>query len=144
MAAGAAGGFGGFVGATANLINVRMQNDGELTLTLRRNYKNAMEGLLRVAREEGVTALWRGSCTGMVRAVLMTIAKLGFYDKQMLLLIPVLENTIFTLLLASSIAVKIVSVIVLLINSRTLHLCLLQAEAATTISLPVDVGKSEN
>ena len=108
LTAGAAGGFGGFVGAPADLINVRMQNDSKLPVASRRNYKNAVEGLVRVAREEGVPALWRGSSMVVVRAVLMTIGQLGFYDqvKQMLLLMPVFEDTISTHLLASSIAVK--------------------------------------
>ncbi|GAV09446.1 hypothetical protein RvY_18990-2 [Ramazzottius varieornatus] len=122
LTAGAAGGFGGFVGAPADLINVRMQNDSKLPVQARRNYKNALEGLVRVSRQEGVAALWRGSSMVVVRAVLMTIGQLSFYDqvKQMLLLLPLFKDTVSTHLLASSIA----------------------AGAATTITLPVDVMKT--
>ncbi|OQV22620.1 Mitochondrial dicarboxylate carrier [Hypsibius exemplaris] len=50
--AGAAGGIGGLIGAPADLINVRMQNDSKLPVEARRNYKNAVEGLVRVLRQE--------------------------------------------------------------------------------------------
>ncbi|XP_055354479.1 mitochondrial dicarboxylate carrier-like [Paramacrobiotus metropolitanus] len=120
--AGTAGGVGGFVGAPADLINVRMQNDSKVLVEQRRNYKHAVDGLVRVSREEGVTRLWRGSSMVVVRAVFMTIGQLSFYDqfKQMLLVTGWFSDTVPTHLLASSMA----------------------GAAATTITLPVDVLKT--
>ena len=57
MMAGVSGGIGGIVGAPADMVNVRMQNDIKLPKDSphRRNYKHAIDGLIRVMREEGLT-----------------------------------------------------------------------------------------
>ena len=54
--AGVSGAFGGVVGAPADMVNVRMQNDVKLPIDSdqRRNYKHAIDGLIRIIREEGV------------------------------------------------------------------------------------------
>ena len=54
--AGISGAAGGVVGAPADMVNVRMQNDVKLPLdsTQRRNYKHAIDGLIRIIREEGL------------------------------------------------------------------------------------------
>lgn len=84
MAAGAAG---GVVGSPADLTNIRMQNDGLLPVEQRRHYKHALDGLIRIAREEGVLALWRGVGANVNRAMLMTASQVATYDqfKAMLL-----------------------------------------------------------
>ncbi|CAL8271742.1 unnamed protein product [Gadus morhua 'NCC'] len=59
---GAFGGFtGGFVGTPADMVNVRMQNDVKLPPELRRNYKHAIDGLVRVFQEEGLRKLFSGA-----------------------------------------------------------------------------------
>ncbi|XP_035775704.1 mitochondrial dicarboxylate carrier-like isoform X1 [Anopheles albimanus] len=78
--AGAAGAAGGFVGTPADMVNVRMQNDIKLPVEQRRNYKNAIDGLFRVYREEGFARLFSGASTATSRAVFMTIGQLSFYD----------------------------------------------------------------
>uniref|UniRef100_A0A182N6L3 Mitochondrial dicarboxylate carrier n=1 Tax=Anopheles dirus TaxID=7168 RepID=A0A182N6L3_9DIPT len=87
LLAGAAGAAGGFVGTPADMVNVRMQNDIKLPLEQRRNYKNAVDGLFRVYREEGFARLFSGASTATSRAVFMTIGQLSFYDlvKELLL-----------------------------------------------------------
>ena len=54
--AGVSGAAGGVVGAPADMVNVRMQNDIKLPIDSdqRRNYKHAIDGLIRIIREEGV------------------------------------------------------------------------------------------
>ncbi|KAA0199003.1 hypothetical protein HAZT_HAZT002225 [Hyalella azteca] len=79
--AAAAGACGGFVGTPGDMVNVRMQNDVKLPLEQRRNYKHAIDGLMRVSREEGVKQLFRGASSATVRAVLMTVGQLSFYDQ---------------------------------------------------------------
>ncbi|KAF2345347.1 Mitochondrial substrate/solute carrier [Trinorchestia longiramus] len=76
-----AGACGGFVGTPGDMVNVRMQNDVKLPLDQRRNYKHAIDGLVRVAREEGVQHLFRGASSATFRAVLMTVGQLSFYDQ---------------------------------------------------------------
>ena len=60
MMAGVSGGIGGIVGAPADMVNVRMQNDIKLPKDSphRRNYKHAIDGLIRVMREEGLTKVF--------------------------------------------------------------------------------------
>jgi len=80
LLAGMAGCAGGLVGTPADMVNVRMQNDVKLPPEQRRNYKNAIDGLLRVHREEGFKKLFSGATTASSRAVFMTIGQLSFYD----------------------------------------------------------------
>ena len=36
-----------------------MQADGKLPLQQRRNYKNAIDGLIKIIKDEGILKLWR-------------------------------------------------------------------------------------
>ncbi|CCG80632.1 putative Mitochondrial dicarboxylate carrier [Taphrina deformans PYCC 5710] len=76
--------FSGFVGAAvgnpADVLNVRMQNDQTLAPEKRRNYKHALDGLVRMTREEGVKSLFRGLTANCARGVLMTASQLASYD----------------------------------------------------------------
>nr|CAD7444245.1 unnamed protein product [Timema bartmani] len=76
-----AGAAGGFVGTPGDMINVRMQNDIKLPPESRRNYKHALDGLIRVYQEEGARRLFAGASTATSRAVLMTVGQLSFYDQ---------------------------------------------------------------
>jgi len=64
-----------------------MQHDAALPPTERCNYHNAISGLFRMSREEGVASLWRGVWPNSARALLMTASQLASYDafKRMLL-----------------------------------------------------------
>ena len=75
-----AGCCGGFVGTPGDMVNVRMQNDIKLTPEKRRNYKHAIDGLIRVTREEGFRKLFSGADWASSRAVLLTVGQLCFYD----------------------------------------------------------------
>ncbi|PAV79116.1 hypothetical protein WR25_03198 [Diploscapter pachys] len=87
LLAGFSGACGGLVGTPGDLINVRMQNDMKVPLAERRNYKHALDGLVRISREEGMSKLFNGATMATSRAILMTIGQLSFYDqiKQMLI-----------------------------------------------------------
>lgn len=78
---------GGLVGNPADILNVRMQHDAALPSAERRNYKHALDGIIRMAREEGITSLWRGVWPNSARGVLMTASQLASYDsfKRLLL-----------------------------------------------------------
>ena len=71
---------GGVAGNPADILNVRMQNDAALSAAERRNYKHALDGLIRMTREEGITSLFRGVWPNSTRAVLMTVSQLVSYD----------------------------------------------------------------
>ncbi|XP_015111791.1 mitochondrial dicarboxylate carrier [Diachasma alloeum] len=122
LIAGSAGAVGGIFGTPGDLINVRMQNDIKLPPEQRRNYKHALDGLIRVSKEEGVSKLFNGCSTATGRAILMTIGQLSFYDqiKQYLLQSGKFEDDLGTHFVASLTAGAI----------------------ATTLTQPLDVLKT--
>jgi len=93
-----AGACGGFIGTPADMINVRMQNDIKLPKDQRRNYKHAIDGLIQVARKEGIVKLWNGTEWASSRAVLVTVGQLCFYDviKDYLLSTPYFNDNLMT------------------------------------------------
>ncbi|KAF1917017.1 mitochondrial carrier domain-containing protein [Ampelomyces quisqualis] len=113
---------GGFAGNPGDILNVRMQNDAALPHEQRRNYKHAIDGVFRMAREEGVRSLWKGVWPNSSRAVLMTVGQLATYDgfKQTLLEYTPLKDGLSTHFTASFLA----------------------GFVATTICSPVDVIKT--
>jgi solute carrier family 25 (mitochondrial dicarboxylate transporter), member 10 len=83
-----------------------MQNDMSLPPGQRRNYKHALDGLIRLIREEGVSALARGLIANTSRGVLMTAGQLASYDefKKMLLKTRLMEDNLATHFTASFMA----------------------------------------
>ncbi|KAM8706841.1 hypothetical protein ACLKA7_011009 [Drosophila subpalustris] len=79
--AGVSGMIGGFIGAPADLINVRMQHDVKLPPEKRRNYKNAVDGLIKAYRKAGFRNIFRGATLTSFRGGLMTIGQIAFYDQ---------------------------------------------------------------
>jgi dicarboxylate transporter 10 len=75
-----AGFLGGIVGNPADVLNVRMQSDFAKPPAERRNYKHALDGLVRMFREEGPSSIFRGVGANSARAVLMTASQLASYD----------------------------------------------------------------
>jgi dicarboxylate transporter 10 len=57
-----------------------MQNDGQLPPQQRRNYKHAIDGIFRISKEEGMSALFRGIGPNINRAILMTSSQCVSYD----------------------------------------------------------------
>lgn len=82
-----AGAVGAFVGTPADLTLIRMTTDGRLPPAERRNYSNALVALVRIAREEGILALWKGAVPTMGRAMVVNAVQLSTYQqaKQQLL-----------------------------------------------------------
>jgi dicarboxylate transporter 10 len=81
LLAGISGAAGGMMGQPADLVNVRMQNDVKLPFEQRRHYRNALDGLYRIAREEKLSTLFNGGSMAICRAMMMTIGQLAFYDQ---------------------------------------------------------------
>ncbi|OCK75337.1 MC family mitochondrial carrier protein [Lepidopterella palustris CBS 459.81] len=75
-----AGFLGGIAGNPADVVNVRMQSDAAKPPFAQLKYKNALDGLVRMIREEGLPALFRGVGANCGRAVLMTSSQLASYD----------------------------------------------------------------
>ncbi|KAL7143911.1 hypothetical protein ABFS83_08G223100 [Erythranthe nasuta] len=75
-----AGGIGAAVGNPADVAMVRMQADGRLPVSQRRNYKSVVDAITQMSRSEGIGSLWRGSSLTVNRAMLVTASQLASYD----------------------------------------------------------------
>ncbi len=63
---------GGATGNPAEIALVRMGADASLPAEKRRNYRNSIDCVVRIAREEGVTTLWRGAVPTVIRAAALS------------------------------------------------------------------------
>ncbi|XP_026318407.1 mitochondrial 2-oxoglutarate/malate carrier protein-like [Hyposmocoma kahamanoa] len=77
----AAGAIGAFVGTPAEVALIRMTADGRLPKEQRRNYKNVVDALARIVKEEGVLKLWRGATPTVARAMVVNAAQLSTYSQ---------------------------------------------------------------
>ncbi|BFF91044.1 mitochondrial dicarboxylate carrier [Drosophila madeirensis] len=116
-----AGGIGGFVGAPADLVNVRLQNDVKLPPDQRRNYKQAIDGLIRITREEGWRSMFNGASMTALRGMLMTVGQIAFYEQS--------KDVLVGLGMPTS-------------TSTYITASLISAAAATTLTQPIDVVKT--
>ncbi|SJX61751.1 probable DIC1-Mitochondrial dicarboxylate carrier protein [Sporisorium reilianum f. sp. reilianum] len=80
LCASAAGAAGGLAGNPADIVLVRMTSDVNKPRAERYGYPNAVSGLVRMTRDEGVASLFRGLAPNTVRAVLMNASQLATYD----------------------------------------------------------------
>ncbi|KAI9206454.1 mitochondrial carrier domain-containing protein [Polychytrium aggregatum] len=77
----AAGGLGAMIGNPCDLALIRMQADGLLEPAKRSNYTGVLNALSRIAREEGVLALWGGAGPTVVRAMALNVGMLSTYSE---------------------------------------------------------------
>ena len=77
----AAGGLAAMVGNPADLALIRMQSDGLKPLAERANYKSVLDALSRIAKSEGVYALWAGASPTVVRAMALNFGQLAFFSE---------------------------------------------------------------
>jgi dicarboxylate transporter 10 len=120
--AGLAGGIAGLVGNPAEVVLVRMCADGAKPPAERFRYKHAIDALLRVARDDGIAAYFRGLGPNIVRSVLMNVSQIATYAeaKRRLMKGIDLKDNIGTHIAASVVA----------------------GTVATTVCAPADVLKS--
>ena len=78
--------FGSLVGTPADLVMARMISDVKKPLCKRRNYKNAIDGLLTIMKKDGFVSLWRGGAPTMSRAAIVNGAQLGTYSRTKMFL----------------------------------------------------------
>ncbi|XP_026828477.1 mitochondrial 2-oxoglutarate/malate carrier protein [Ooceraea biroi] len=81
-----AGVMGSFVGTPTDLVLVRMVADINLPPEKRRNYRNAISGILDIWRTEGFFRLWRGAVPTMGRAAVVNGTQLGTYTRAKMIL----------------------------------------------------------
>lgn len=76
-----AGGLAAMIGNPADLALIRMQSDGLRPPDKRANYRSVVDALTRIARAEGVTALWAGCTPTVVRAMALNFGQLAFFSE---------------------------------------------------------------
>lgn len=76
-----AGGLAAVISCPAEVSLVRMSNDMALPPEQRRNYKSVFDAAIRITREEGVRAFWRGSTPFMIRAAIVGASQVATYDQ---------------------------------------------------------------
>ena len=76
-----AGGLAAMVGNPADLALIRMQSDGLKPREKRNNYKSVLDALTRIAKAEGITALWAGCIPTVARAMALNFGQLAFFSE---------------------------------------------------------------
>ncbi|KAL9127587.1 MAG: hypothetical protein Q9217_003567 [Psora testacea] len=76
-----AGGLAAMVGNPADLALIRMQSDGLKPKEARANYKSVIDALSRIAKSEGLYALWAGASPTVVRAMALNFGQLAFFSE---------------------------------------------------------------
>lgn len=76
-----AGGLAAMVGNPADLALIRMQSDGLKPVAARANYHSVVDALSRIAKTEGVYALWAGASPTVVRAMALNFGQLAFFSE---------------------------------------------------------------
>lgn len=77
----AAGGLAAMLGNPADLALIRMQSDGLKPPAQRAHYASVVDALTRIARSEGVRALWAGCAPTVVRAMALNFGQLAFFSE---------------------------------------------------------------
>ncbi|ROW13541.1 hypothetical protein VPNG_04378 [Cytospora leucostoma] len=76
-----AGGLAAMLGNPADLALIRMQSDGLKPIDQRKHYKSVVDALVRIAKSEGVGALWAGAAPTVARAMALNFGQLAFFSE---------------------------------------------------------------
>jgi hypothetical protein len=93
----ASGMLAGLLSSPADLVMVRMQADKKKPPNLRRNYRNAIDGLHQIYSQEGLFSLWRGCAPNVWRGTIVTCSQFASYEsfKSLLLHNSFIQQRIF-------------------------------------------------
>lgn len=75
------GGIGSAIATPTDVSLIRFQSDNNLPKAERRNYKNVIDALTTIAREEGLRGLWTGAVPTIARASVLNCAHLVAYNE---------------------------------------------------------------
>ena len=109
-----AGAIGSAIANPTDVSLIRFQSDNYLPAAERRNYKNVIDALVTIKREEGVRGLWRGAVPTITRACFLNCSHLVSYNESKETLMKLTgskEETMGVRLVSSAISGAAVSVI---------------------------------
>lgn len=69
------------LGTPMDVALVRLQADSMKPAAERRNYVGVLDALTRIAREEGLGAMWKGVAPNVLRGMAMNVGQLAVYDQ---------------------------------------------------------------
>mmetsp|Transcript_19950 Transcript_19950/g.28384 ORF Transcript_19950/g.28384 Transcript_19950/m.28384 type:complete len:301 (-) Transcript_19950:177-1079(-) len=75
------GGMAAYISCPMEVATVRMSNDVTLPQDQRRNYKNVVDTIRRITKEEGIAAFWRGSTPFVTRAMMVGVFQVATLDQ---------------------------------------------------------------
>jgi len=75
------GGIAAYISCPMEVAVVRMSNDSSLPPSERRNYKGVTDTAVRIAKEEGISAFWRGSTPFVQRAAMVGVFQVATLDQ---------------------------------------------------------------
>jgi solute carrier family 25 oxoglutarate transporter 11 len=81
------GAIGSLVGTPADLALVRMSADSKAPEGQRRGYKNVIDCVVRITREEGLINLWRGATPTVLRCTALSACQLGITSEMKSILV---------------------------------------------------------
>ena len=76
-----AGAIGSAIANPTDVALIRFQSDNSLPKEERRNYKNVVDALSRIGREEGIKGLWTGAIPTIFRAMSLNSSQLVSYNE---------------------------------------------------------------
>ena len=80
------------IGTPFDVSLVRMQADSMKPVAERRGYKNVFDALSRVAKEEGMSALYSGLSPNILRGMAMNVGQLACFDQAKEVIAPLLGD----------------------------------------------------
>jgi solute carrier family 25 oxoglutarate transporter 11 len=75
------GAIGSVIANPTDVALIRFQSDNSLPAAERRNYKNVVDALVRIGKEEGVRGLWTGAIPTVARAMSVNSSQLVSYNE---------------------------------------------------------------
>jgi solute carrier family 25 oxoglutarate transporter 11 len=83
VAAISAGGLASVFGTPADVALIRMQSDKTLPVEKRRNYKNVIDALVKISKQEGVSGMFKGNVPVVYRAMALNFGMLAINDQAL-------------------------------------------------------------
>lgn len=144
-----AGGCAALISSPAEVCLVRMSNDLSLPIDQRRNYTSVFDACVRIARDEGPAAFYRGSQPFVMRAMVVGGTQVATFDQFKQLFKPVLGSGLANTFASSMAAGLIYSTITMPLESAKNRMAFQKPDASgklpysSTVQTVTSVARTE-
>jgi len=125
-----AGGCAAIISCPAEVCLVRMSNDASLPVEQRRNYSSVFDAFVRIARDEGFAAFYRGSQPFVYRAMVVGGTQVATFDQFKQIYAPYLGKGLTNTFVSSMSAGLIYSLITMPLESAKNRMAFQRPDAA--------------